>query len=156
MYRPPLAYHCKECDACIEVFDHHCYMLNNCIGYHIKTNRAVEFNFIKIFNLITKKRSKKLSLLFHSINEFGLLFAVFDPVSDTSPRRLLWKLVSINQEGRGRLNCDFDTNICRLCCDCAFSVLLVTSRAHSLLEHDESEIFENWRNRRFWGEVQKL
>lgn len=36
--RPPLASHCKICNACVINFDHHCTVINQCIG--IRNHRA--------------------------------------------------------------------------------------------------------------------
>ncbi|GAA6024207.1 hypothetical protein JCM11491_001285 [Sporobolomyces phaffii] len=32
IYRPPRTSHCRLCDNCVELTDHHCAFLNNCIG----------------------------------------------------------------------------------------------------------------------------
>lgn len=47
--QPARAYHCRECDACVALFDHHCSLLNTCIG---ERNRARFLLFVWAHSLM--------------------------------------------------------------------------------------------------------
>ena len=33
-FKPPRCHHCSQCNQCLLKFDHHCYLLDACIGFH--------------------------------------------------------------------------------------------------------------------------
>lgn len=55
IYKPPRAVHCEDCDACVANFDHHCSLLNNCIGqrnfkYYFWLMFLLFLNFVHVAN----------------------------------------------------------------------------------------------------------
>ena len=42
------AFHCMTCGKCVEGFDHHCTIVDNCIGYN---NHAAFLNFLIMFQI---------------------------------------------------------------------------------------------------------
>ena len=45
IFRPKRSIHCRSCDICVEMFDHHCPFISNCIG---KRNYVFFWSFINL------------------------------------------------------------------------------------------------------------
>ncbi|GAA5963173.1 hypothetical protein JCM3765_003634 [Sporobolomyces pararoseus] len=81
IYRPPRTSHCRLCDNCVELTDHHCAFLNNCIGrrnYFPFLSFLLSSTLLLIYSIIftsyyISKRSTTFASRWDSIGSYIIL-----------------------------------------------------------------------------------
>lgn len=61
--------HCRKCQVCIEVYDHHCFWIGNCVGRH---NHKHFVGFVIVETLSNLLNYKGLTLIPVMVSNFSL------------------------------------------------------------------------------------
>lgn len=78
LIKPERAFHCKTCRKCVKKMDHHCSIVNNCIGlynYKLFINMLIYGLFTIVIVLITLMENLKFYIDEFSISLFTILYA---------------------------------------------------------------------------------
>lgn len=75
IYRPPRTVHCSICDSCVEIMDHHCPWVSNCVG----------------------KRNYRSFFIFSNLLYLDIIFVLITSAIDIARRRDNYEEMGIEQ-----------------------------------------------------------
>ncbi len=88
--RPPGTSHCRECDNCVQNFDHHCYYISNCVGKRnhkyfylflfwgtIGSTKMVVLGIFTLYNIFITNRNETVFMYYKKDKKLSIVCASF-------------------------------------------------------------------------------